>query len=152
MTWPGEGVSALPAEDYARIIETYADRVHDIVRRMGVSADAATEIVLTSAADLADAAAAGDPSTVAPAGWGGPPGPTRQPLRRGRGGGARRGPGPPACCRAADHRAARRRPRRHTPAAQGPGCGAAADARRAAARAGGPGRRPPARVAAHRRR
>src|SRR3954447_5953718 len=59
----------LSAEDFARILDTYADRVHDLVRRLGATGDAAAEIVLTSAADLVDAAAAGEPSTADPVGW-----------------------------------------------------------------------------------
>src|SRR5437764_6614159 len=59
----------LSADDFSRILDTYADRVHDAVRRTGISADAAAEVVLTSAADLIDAAAAADPATVDPVGW-----------------------------------------------------------------------------------
>jgi hypothetical protein len=59
----------LSADDFGRILDTYADRVHDAVRRTGISADAAAEVVLTSAADLIDAAAAVEPATVDPVGW-----------------------------------------------------------------------------------
>src|SRR5437763_5625942 len=59
----------LSADDFGRILDTYADRVHDAVRRTGISADASAEVVLTSAADLIDAAAAADPGTSDPVGW-----------------------------------------------------------------------------------
>ncbi|MFL6238057.1 MAG: hypothetical protein ACJ735_01000 [Actinomycetes bacterium] len=69
MTGPSNRTPLLSADDFSRILDTYADRVHDAVRRTGVSADAAAEVVLTSAADLIDAAAAVDPATVDPVGW-----------------------------------------------------------------------------------
>ncbi|MFP5218746.1 MAG: RNA polymerase sigma factor [Actinomycetes bacterium] len=57
------------AEDVETVLRVHADRVHDAVRRLGADADAAVEIVETSALSLVDAVAERPDQVTDAVGW-----------------------------------------------------------------------------------
>jgi DNA-directed RNA polymerase specialized sigma24 family protein/cytoskeletal protein RodZ len=59
----------LTAEDVLAAIRVHADRLHDVVRRLGCDPDTATRVVESSALDLVDAAAREPEAIGDPVGW-----------------------------------------------------------------------------------
>lgn len=59
----------VPAEDLVAVVRVHTDRVHDAVRRLGVDAAAAVEIVESSALALVDAVASAPERVPDAAGW-----------------------------------------------------------------------------------
>ncbi len=66
-----EGVqpAGVAAEDLVTAVRVHLDRVHDLVRRLGCDADAAVEVVETSAIDLVEVVAAQPESVEDAVGW-----------------------------------------------------------------------------------
>lgn len=60
---------AVPAEDLSAVLQVHADRVHDAVRRLGVDAATAVEVVESSALALVDAVAERPHEVTDAVGW-----------------------------------------------------------------------------------